>query len=136
ALHDALDRLHLVDGYRLPVGRELEQTAQRCLALALIVYEPGVFLEHVVLSAARRVLQLEDGIGVEQVVLAVAPPLVLAAGLQIAGAAAARRKRPGVAPEHFGGDDVDADATDPGSRPREVLIDERANETDCFEDLR
>ena len=43
-----------------------------------------VLLEDVVATAARRVLQLEDGVGVEQVVLALAAPLVLAAHRQLA----------------------------------------------------
>ena len=39
-------------------------------------------------------------------------------------------------PDHFVGDDVDADAADARGRPREVLVDERLVEADGFEDLR
>ena len=83
ALHDRLDRLDLVDRNRLSApALELEQAAQRRAAPALIVHELRVLLEDRVLAAARRVLQLEDRVRVEQVVLAVAAPLVLAARLR------------------------------------------------------
>ena len=62
---------------------QLEQPAQRRALLALIVHEARVFLEDRVLAAPRRVLQLEHGVGVEQVILAVAAPLILAARLEI-----------------------------------------------------
>jgi hypothetical protein len=87
-------------------------------------------------TAASGVLQLEDGVRVEEVVFAVAPPLVLAAAVEIPRAAAPRWKGHGVAPENLAGDDVDADAADPRRRPREVLIHECPIEADRFEDLR
>ena len=61
---------------------ESHQPAQRRELLALIVDRARVFLEDRVLPAARRVLQLEHGLRVEQVVLAVAPPLVFAADVE------------------------------------------------------
>ena len=79
ALDDALDRLDFVERNRRGRRLQLEQAAQRRAPLALIVDEPRVFLEDRVLAAARRVLQLEDRVRVEQVVLAVAAPLILAA---------------------------------------------------------
>ena len=51
--------------------------------LALIVNELRVLLEDRVLAAPRRVLQLEDRFRIEQVVLAVAAPLVLTAGFEL-----------------------------------------------------
>ena len=118
-----------------PSARKFQQTAQRRLTCVLIVDEPRVLLEHLVLAAAGGVLQLEDRVRVEEVVFAVAPPLVLAAALEIPRAAAPRWKGHGVPLEDLAGDDVDADAADPRRRPREVLIDERPIEADRFEDL-
>ena len=120
------------------VGRvlQLEQAAQRRELLALVVDEPRVLLEDRVLPAPRRVLQLEHRLRVEQVVLAVAPPLVLAAPLEVVLADRPRRERLLVPPPHFFGDDVDADAADARRGAREVLVDERAVEADRLEHLR
>src|SRR5678815_3608896 len=103
---------------------------------ALIVDKARVFLEHRVLAAAGRVLQLEDRVRIEEVVLAVAAPLVFAAVVEIPHAAAARRKGVRMPPPPFLRNDIDADAADPRRGPGEVLIDERAIEADRFEDLR
>ena len=65
-----------------------------------------------VLPGARGVLELEDRLRVEEMVLAVAAPLVLAAGVEIPRAAGARRERALVPLPHFFGDDLDADAAD------------------------
>ncbi len=87
-LDDRGDRLDLVDVDRLAAGRvgvlEAEQAAQRHQPLGLLVDAAGVLLEHVVLAGPRGVLQPEDGLGVEQVQLALAAPLVLAADLELA----------------------------------------------------
>src|SRR5262249_2611340 len=112
ALDDALDRFDFVDRNRRAIGGELQQAAQRRLPPGLIVDQPRVFLEDLVLPAARRMLELEDRLGVEQVIFTVAAPLVLAAAVEIARRAAARRERRRVALRHFAGDDVDADAAD------------------------
>ena len=73
--------------------------------------------------------------GIEQVQLAVAPPLILAAALQIVATAFAPI-RARVALPHFFGDLLQADAADLRRGRREVLVDERAIEADRFEDLR
>ena len=79
-LDDRLDRLDLLDRHRLAlVELELEQAAERAEPLVLLVDQRGVLLEDVVAAGLGGVLEPEDGLGVEQVVLAVAPPLVLAA---------------------------------------------------------
>jgi hypothetical protein len=70
------------------------------------------------------VLQLEDGLGVEEVVLAVAPPLVLAARIELGRGRRCVRTRGGAADDFFG-DDADADAADARRGPGEVLVDER-----------
>src|ERR687885_271221 len=50
--------------------------AQRRQPRRLLVHHLRVLPEHVVALRARRVLQAEHGLGVEEVVLALAPPLV------------------------------------------------------------
>ena len=61
---------------------DAEQAAQRHQPPRLVVDQRGVLLEDLVPAAAGRVLQLEHRLRAEQVRLALAPPLVLAAGLQ------------------------------------------------------
>ena len=63
---------------------EPEQPAQRRQVARLVVDLAAVLLEDVVALGPRRVLQLEHGLRVEQVVLALAAPLVLAAELELA----------------------------------------------------
>ena len=104
ALDDRLDRLDLVDRNRRRRRLQLEQAAQRREPLALVVDQPRVLLEDRVLAAARRVLQLEDRLRVEEVVLAVAPPLVLAAPVELGSVDRPRRERAAVPPAHFLGD--------------------------------
>src|SRR5690348_17646374 len=82
------DRLDLVDRHRLPTSLpgvlEPEQPAQRHQPLGLLVDRPGVLLEDVVAAGARGVLQPEDGLGVEEVQLALAAPLILPAHREVA----------------------------------------------------
>ena len=132
---DALDRLDLVDRHRRR-RRKVEQAAQRGVPAVLIVDELRVLLEDGVLPAAGGVLQLEHRVGVEQVVLAVAAPLVLAAVVQVGRSHGPHRVRAPVPLEHLLGDDLDADAADARRRPGEIAIDEGAIEADRFEDLR
>src|SRR5207249_2893732 len=110
--------------------------AQRGAAPALIVDELRVFLEDGVLPASRRVLELEDGVGVEQVILPVAPPLIFTARVELGERARKILEGAAMSLDRFLGDDVDADAADPRRRPREVLVDERTIEADRLEDLR
>ena len=65
-------------------GLQLEQAAQRGELAGLVVDPARVLLEDVVALGAGGVLQLEHRLGVEQVVLALASPLVLAADLEVA----------------------------------------------------
>ena len=76
-----------------PNGFDAEQPAQRRARLALVVDQLRVFLEDLVLAGSRRVLQLEHRVGIEQVQLAVAAPLVFAAALQFVRRAAGRYAR-------------------------------------------
>src|SRR5262249_3894255 len=79
---DRLDRLHLVERDRRLGQTETEQAAKRGKVPALIVDGARVFLEDPVLAAPRRVLELLHRLGIEEVKLPVAAPLVLAAPVE------------------------------------------------------
>ena len=133
-----VDRLDLVDRHRLAVALEAEQPAQGHQPLRLVVDRLRVLLEDVVATGAGGVLQLVHRLGVEQVGLTLAPPLVLAAELELAVGTVlgARRVRHLVPCRHLRGDLVEADAAELGDRAGEVLVDELLAEADRFEDLR
>ena len=106
--------------------------------LGLVVDQRGVLLEDVVAARSRGVLQLVDGLGVEQVHLALAAPLVLATEFELtvgplAGPLGVRGEVTG---GHLGSHLVEADATDAADRAGEVLVDEVVPEADRLEDLR
>ena len=113
-LDDRLDRLDLLDRHRLAlVEPEREQAAQRAEPLVLLVDQPGVFLEDVVPARLRGVLEPEDRLGVEQVVFAVAAPLVLAPLEQPGRPDVAAGEGAVVVVERLAGDLGQADAADP-----------------------
>src|SRR6185295_533397 len=84
---------------------------------------------------AAGVLQLVDGLRVEEVVLAVVPPLVLAAGIEVAQAHAGGAEGGPVPRRGLARDHVDVDATEARRRPGEVFVDDALVEADGFEDL-
>src|SRR5258706_10522 len=104
--------------------------------LVLLVNRARVVLEDGVLTAARGVLQLEHRVGIEQVILAVATPLVLATGIQLVDTGRLTSECALVTETRFLRDDVDAYAADARRRVREEPIDELLVQTDRFEDLR
>ena len=135
ASEDRLDGLDLLerDGYgRRPPA---DQPAQGGEVPALLVDELRVLLVDPVLAGARRVLELEDGVRVEEVVLAVAPPLVLAAPVQIRVAHGSHGEGALVPAADLLGEDVEADARDARSRAGEVAVDQVAVQSDGLEDL-
>ena len=115
---------------------QLEQPAQRRALARLLVHRLRVFLVDLVLAGSRRVLQLEHRVGVEEMELSVAPPLVLAALVEVAIGDRALRERQRVARAHLFGDGVDADAADARRGVREIPLDELLLEADGFENLR
>ncbi len=82
-------------------------------------------------------LQPEHGLGVEQVRLSVAAPLVLAADRDLAvdGADAAAGVRRGMAPGDLLGDRVELDAAELGAGAGEVPVDQGLRQPDRLEDL-
>ena len=115
---------------------EVEQAAQRAPVPVLLVDQRGILLEHLVAAGAHRLLKLVDGLRIEQVILAVLAPLVLAAGIEHVAVDLPVRERPLVPEQDFLGDDVDADAVDARGRPGEILVDDVLLQADGLEDLR
>ena len=95
------------------VEPKLEQAAERAEPLVLVVDQPGVLLEDVVAARLGGVLEPEDGLGVEQVVLAVAAPLVLAPFEEPGRPHVAAGVGAVVVVERLRGDLRQADAADP-----------------------
>ena len=136
ALHQAFDRFHFVERHRL--GRlEIEQAAQRGELGRLVVDQRGVGLERLVVAGAHRLLQAVDAFRVEQVVLALGAPLVLAAhGQRVAVAGGTVGERRVVAQQHFLRDHVGADAADARGGPGEVFVDHVLAQAERLEHLR
>ena len=88
--------------------------------------------------AARRMLQPEHRLGIEQVRLPLPAPLVLAAHVQgaVRERDAGRRVGEPMAKGHLLGEDVEPDAAQLGRRAGEVRVDESLREPDGLEDLR
>src|SRR5206468_10307140 len=68
--HDRLDRLDFLDGDRRLRQLKLEQAAQGAEALRLVVDERAVLFKSLVVPGAASVLELVNGLRVEQVILA------------------------------------------------------------------
>ena len=138
-LHDVLDRLHFVDRDRRPHALpELEEPSERGELSRLVVDELRVLAVDVLALRTRRVLELEHRLRVEEVVLAFATPLVLAAPVEVAvrelvGAVGVRAR---VTATHLFGQLVDPDATQARHGAGEVLLDELVPEADRLEHLR
>ena len=139
ALDDLADRLDLLQRHRRARVRpaQLEQAAQRHEPLGLLVDPLGVLLEDVVAPRPGGVLQPEDGVGVEQVRLALAAPLVLTAHLELAvrEADAVRGVCRGVPGRGLRGEDVEPDAAELRHGAGEVGVDQVLRETEGLEHL-
>ncbi len=135
AVEDRLRRLDLFDRDRLAVGSDLEEAAQGAEPLGLVVHHAAVLLEDVLAARARAVLQPEYRLRVEQVELAVAAPLVLAAPEQFVQTAVTLREGSCVVRERVDADLFDADAADARGGVCEVAVDEVLRQADRLEDL-
>ena len=137
ALDDLRGRFHLLDGHRGLHLLVFEEAPQRAQQFRLLVDLVRVLPEEFVIARTRGRLQQRDGMGVEEMMLAVAAPLVVAAHVQ----GLVVRHRPFrialmmVFPVlRF--DLRQADALDAGRGPGEVLVDDRLLQADGLEDLR
>ena len=117
-LHDLADRLDLVQGHGLAPGLgrrpHPQQPAQGRQVAGLVVDGVGVLLEDLVALGPGGVLELEDGLRVEEVVLALAAPLPVPARVEVAVRQLARAVGPGgpVPGQGFGRYALQADALD------------------------
>ncbi|AJX01694.1 hypothetical protein BM45_3124 [Burkholderia mallei] len=137
ALDDLLRRLDFVDRNRLRrVDPELEQAAQRHVALRLIIDQVGIFLVRLVRVAARRMLQLRDRIGRPHVVFAAHAERVLAARVEHVGEHGVLAERVAVQADRLLGHLEQADAAHLRRGALEVLLDEIGREAERLEDLR
>ncbi len=102
----------------------------------MVVDQPRVLLEHLVVARAHRVLELGDGVGVVHVMLAAAAPLVLPAGLKLMVEVG---HDPEGAPMAIGGlarDRLEAHSAHARRGPGEVAIDHLLVKPDSLENLR
>ena len=136
ALHNFFDRFNLFDGNRVFRPSEFEQAAERAQVLRLVVHQFGVFLEDLEAARATGELELVDGLRVEQVILAVRAPLVLAAGIERGAVHLPLRKGVAMPLQHLFGQHVHTDALDAGWRPGEIPVNDGLIQPDSLEDLR
>ena len=134
--HDLGRRLNLVERNRCLGELDLEQSAQRAQVLVLLVDQVGVFLERPRVRLPHRVLQLADGVGIQQVILAAQPEVIRAANRKLGlrprrGPEGVLVLHPRLLREH-----VQPDAFDPGGRPGKIGLDQSPVQPDGLEDLR
>ena len=125
AFDDLTCGLHLVQrNRRAHITAELEQSAQRCHPLALVVDQTRVLLEDLVLAGPGGVLEPEYRLRIEQVVFALAAPLVIPTHFEFAVRALIRAVQVGqlVPNGDVGGDVVHGDPAGRAGQPGEVLV--------------
>ena len=71
--------MDFLNGQRLLGPLEIEQAAQRAKVLGLVVHQFRIFLEDFVASEAATDLQFVNRLRIEQMILAIRAPLILAA---------------------------------------------------------
>ena len=136
ALDDRRHTLDLVDRERCRARYEIHQGAQRELAARLTVHHRGVLLEDVKALLARGVLEFLDRARVEQVQLAVAAPLVLAAVGDLDRLADRRMVGATVQREHALGNVLESDTANARVKTREVARQHGLRDSDRLEQLR
>lgn len=130
-------RLDLTDVDRFAHRVELHESTQCHQTVRCVVDMRGIAFEHVVVAALGGLLEQEDRLGVVEMLLTGAAPLVFAAVPQHT----VRCRRPlvriclAVADRHLLGQVVEPAALDTGYRAGEVLVDHGAVEADGFEQL-
>ena len=137
ALDDLFGGLDLVQRDRLGgIDLELEQAAQRHVALALVVDDLGVFLVGVPVVGARAVLQLGDRVGRPHVLFTTGAPGVFTAGIQPVGQHRVGAIGGLVHADGFFGDLEHANALDLAGRAGEVFVDGVGGQANGLEQLR
>ena len=135
-LHDLARRLDLFERHGMLPLLQLDQPTQRAQLAVLVVDQVRKLLERSVALLPDRVLQLADGLRIDQVILAAGPGLIVAAGVQIQVRIGDRAIRKIVLQLGFGRQDIQPHTLDARGCTREVLVHELLVETDGLEDLR
>ena len=90
---DRIDRLHVIDLDGAVVAEKLEQSAKSRAFSVLFVNKVRVLPINLVLAAPGGMLEFEHCLWVEEVILAVASPLVFAATVELTVLIPAGRER-------------------------------------------
>ncbi len=136
AFDDGGPRFDFAERNRLAVFLELKETAQGVCGTVVVVHQIGKFLEPFGIVGADGFLQLGDGQRVQQMIFAVAPPLVGAADIQRQGFVGdAFRESRLMARADFAGDPVEVNSADPRGGAGEIGIDHAAVQSDGFKNL-
>ena len=118
------------------VDFEFKQTAQRQMALALVVDDFRVLFVRVEIVGAGAVLQFGDGIGSPHMLFATGTPCVFAACVQTVRQHGVGTERRFVHTNGFFGDFKNADPFDLAGRSSEVFADGFAGKANRFKQLR
>src|SRR5581483_4307318 len=102
---------------------------------ALLVDQSGIFLKEFVTVGSDGGLQLVNRLRIEQVVLAVVAPLILAARLQDVAIDRTIREGASMPRQGFLGDNLDVRPFNSGRSPGKEFVDEFLRQADRFEDL-
>ena len=135
ALDDLLGRLNLIERHGLGCVLELEQSAQRTQMAVLIVEQIGVFLEGGRAVCAHGLLQLADGLRIQQVILAAFAILIVAADDQLGFRFGERLESVSVLEQRLARQNIKPHAFNARSRAGEVCLDQRMIKPHGLEDL-
>ena len=134
-LHDRFDGFDFLDGNR--AGRlKIQQPAQRTPRLVLVVDQRGIFLERLVIRGADGLLQFVNRLWIEEVILALFAPLILAADVERVAVDLPFGERVPMPNLDLARDHIHAHALDAAGGPGEIFIDHRTRETDGLKNLR
>ena len=137
ALHDFFSGFDFIqrNGFG-GVDFEFKQTAQRQMALALVVDDFRVLFVRVEIVGAGAVLQLGDGIGCPHMLFTTGTPCVFAASIQTVRQHGVGAESRFVHTDGFFGDFKNADTFHLAGRARKVFADGFAGEANRFKQLR
>ena len=136
ALDDVDGRLHFFERNRIRGCLDFQQAAQRRELAVLPVDHVSVFLERPETLLPHGLLQLGDGLGVDQVVFAARAVLIIAASGQVGIGVGHRAEGVLVLEDGLLGEHLQIHPFNPRSRSGEVLLHQLLAQADGLEDLR
>ncbi len=132
SLDDLGGRLDLFERNRL-ARHEREQAAERHQIAALVVHRLGVLGIDLRIVLEDGVLQLDDRVGIPEMLFAVEPELVLAAEIEFERTGFERLEGGAVPRDRLARDHVEIAAGDPRGRAGEIAVDDGMIEPDGLE---